>query len=145
MGVFKRLEDVPERYRFARYADEYAVRDVWAEYVTSLPSTYDSNHFRATLRKTGDSWKAHVQARGRHHALATPNDVETWCVKLAETRQLDTVNSEYFVRVEGLYDWLQFHPKHPHVYQPVLMAAANFETARAVWETKFDRGGAADA
>lgn len=141
MGVFKRLEDVPDSYRFERFAEQYEGQDVWGDYLDSLPSTYDSDHYHASLRKAGHSWKAHMADRGRHHALGTPEDVETWCVHLAKTRTLGTVNKEYFVRVEGLYDWLQYHTDHPHCYQPVLMAAAEYETARMVWRTKFDCGG----
>ena len=139
MGIYKRLEDVPEEYRFEQYTGAYEGRNVWAEYVESLPSAYTSTFFEDSLRKAEETWTAHMDDRGRHYALATPEDVDTWVSTLAETRKLSTVNSVYFVRVEGLYDWLQSSVDHPHRYQPVLMAASAYETTGAVWRTKFDR------
>jgi len=47
-----------------------------------------------------------MAACGRHHALASPYDVETWYAMLSENRKDATVNAVYFVRIEGLCDWL---------------------------------------
>ncbi|MFC7047351.1 hypothetical protein ACFQH6_19775 [Halobacteriaceae archaeon GCM10025711] len=145
MGVYKQLESVPEEYRLRQYASEYEGRDVWAEYAETRSDEYESSHYWASVRKAGESWKAHVEGRGRHHALARPGDVETWCAGLAETRTLRTVYTEYWVRLEEFYSWLQFHTDHPHVYQPVIMAAAEYPTAAAIWEQKIgewsERGG----
>lgn len=34
MGVYKRLTDVPARYRLSQFAGEYDGRDVWEEFLT---------------------------------------------------------------------------------------------------------------
>lgn len=141
MGIYKRLDDVPPHHRLGRFTDAYADCDVWAAFVASRSEEFDSDWYHATLRKAGTSWKDHVSDRGRHHALGRPADVETWCATLASTRQIGTVYSVYWVRIEEFYSWLQLHTDHPHVYQPVLMAAAHHETARRVWAQKLARAG----
>jgi len=139
MGVYKRLEQVPDEFRLRRYCDRYRENDVWQAFERAKRDAFDSESFRDTFRKAGRTWKEHMERRGRHHALGTPRDVETWCATLTQDRTLETVYKEYWVRLEAFYSWLQWHTDHPHVYQPVLMAAANHEISRAVWWTKMDR------
>jgi hypothetical protein len=72
--------------------------------------------------------------------------VATWVNDIADTRTLQTVYSEYWVRVEAFYTWLQFHTRHPHVYHPPLMAVVAGGTTARVWALKFttaERDGAA--
>lgn len=139
MGIYKRLEAVPDRYRLTHWESVYVGRNVWQEFVATRPTSFDSDHYHATFRKAGQSWKAHMTDRGRHHALARPADVDAWVRTLAATRTLGTVYKEYWIRVEEFYAWLQFHPAHPHLYQPVLMAAAEYEMAGKVWDAKLER------
>jgi hypothetical protein len=72
-----------------------------------------------------------------------PADVEAWCAALlddcSERRAFD-----YWLRVNRFYDWLLWHPDHPHVYNPVLMAAASGGAAAAVWAYKRGRIGSGD-
>lgn len=143
MGIYKRLAAVPDHHRLAQYANAYAGRDVWADFAATRSRTFDSDCYRATLRKAEESWKAHIHDLGRHHALARPQDIETWCATLTTTRTLGTVYSEYWVRLEEFYGWLQTHTDHPHAYHPVLMAAAHHETARVVWDVKVGQAGKA--
>lgn len=137
MGVFKQLEDVPESYRLSSYADRYTDSDPWSEFlVIELLPGHNSYQFKQTTRRAARSWKDHVQGRGRHHALATPTDVETWCAELLEEVEVQTVYKSYWTKFERFYEWLRWHTDHPHVYNPFLMAAANKEAASTVWETK---------
>jgi hypothetical protein len=138
MGVYTRLEDVPEQYRLDTYVARYQGRDIWQDYIDSRPTTFDSSHYQNSLRKAGRSWDDHTSARGRHHALAHPADVESWVAGLRESRTLRTVYTEYWVRLEEFYSWLQFHTDHPHVYHPPLMAAVEGGVAGRLWRQKFD-------
>ena len=147
IGIYKKIEDVPNRYRLRNHDAAYADRDVWSEFKSSITYDFDSDHYQATFRRVNQSWKEHMEGRNRHHALARPDDVERWCSQLAETRTLGTVWKEYWVRLEQFYSWLYFHTEHPHVYHPVLMAAVSYETSGEIWELKMasrDRGGDAD-
>lgn len=145
MGVYKRLSDVPDRYRLHHHAAAYDGRDVWAEFLTEyMFPRYDSDRFKEDAQRAGRYWKEHMADCGRHHALATPADVEVWMAHLTEHLQLKTAYNSYWVRVERFYWWLQWHTEHPHAYHPVLMAANEGESAGTVWEEKMARrrGGA---
>lgn len=139
MGVYKTLGDVPDRYRLHQHAAAYAGRDVWAEWLGDEDAHRGtSDRYFEDVAVTERSWKAHMDDRGRHHALATPEDVETWIADLLVDRKLRTVYEGYWTRIESLYGWLQAHTEHPHVYHPALMAAADGEAARRVWDYKMD-------
>lgn len=139
MGVYKTLGDVPDRYRLHQHADAYAGRDIWAEWVADDDAHRSrSDWYLDSVETTERSWKGHQSDRGPHHALATPDDIETWIAELLADRNLRTVYEGYWARIESFYGWLQAHTDHPHVYHPALMAAADGEAARRVWDYKMD-------
>lgn len=141
MGVYKRLRDVPRKRRFEQYAADYEGEDTYETFLKEERfDEVESDRSRQKYRLAGRRWKAHLEARGRHHALARPEDVEAWLVGLLNQVSLNTAYNIYWVKIEQFYEWLQHHPDHPHTYHPLLMAAAQFEHAGIVWERKLDRG-----
>jgi len=141
MGVYKRLEDVPTERRFEQFHDEYEGEDTYETFLTEyLFEKYNSDRTKEKYRLAGRRWKDHVEKRGRHHALAHPVDVDSWMADLLDQVSLNTAYNVYWVKIERFYRWLQNHPDHPHLYHPVLMAAANFEHPGTVWEEKIARG-----
>lgn len=138
MGVYKSLADVPPRYRLESFVGVYGGRDVWADYMADATSENPSAAFARIAKRVERAWKAHIEERGRHHALARPADVEAFLSnKLAEAA-LPTVYSPYYVRLEDFYWWLQNHVDHEHRYHPVLMAAAEPDSVTAqAYEHKF--------
>jgi hypothetical protein len=145
MGIYNRLEDVPDAKRLGQYADRYDGQDTWATFRASQSNAFSSDHYANTVRKTERTWKTHMTDRGRHHALARPDDVATWCRDLATDRTRGTVYTQYWVRLEEFYTWLQFHTAHPHQYHPVLMAAATCATPQQIWAQKMGRHPAREA
>lgn len=140
LGAFKSLDQVPDQHRLRAYRDTYRDRDVWQEFLTNhLFETHHSDRFKEDARRAGRYWKDHMADRVRHHALATPDDVETWMETLLDGRTLGTAYNGYWVRIERFYDWLVWHTDHPHLYNPVLMAAAKGGAASTVWEEKMSR------
>jgi len=141
---------VPDRYRLYHHADAYEGRDVWAAFIAyeQAEHGYDSHRYEQNSATCGRRWKEHMADRGRHHALATPEDVETFMSGLLDRMKPDTAYSGYWTRLEPFYTWLQMHTEHPHRYHPVLMAAAvPGSTAAALWDVKlgrFDRDADAD-
>jgi len=140
LGVYKRLADVPEHHRLRQYRERYTGRDVWAEYVEErdLFERYDSDRYeRATTRAVND-WKSHVEARDHHHALSTPEDVNTWCETLCNDRSYRTVYNLYWTRLAAFYEWLHWHTNYPHTYDPFLMAAHEYADSAAgrIWDEK---------
>jgi hypothetical protein len=138
--VYKQLDQVPSKRRFERFAEEYGGRDVFSEFLTEhLFEKYDSERFVENCRLAERRWKTHMEQRGRHHALARPVDVDTWMSDLLDRVNLETAYNTYWTKLERFYSWLQLHPGHPHVYNPVLMAAGTYEAAEIVWEEKLSR------
>ena len=142
MGVYKSLDDVPDRRRLHQHAAAYNGRDVWDEYLTErLFDSVTSDRFQRHAELVGEAWADHTTTRGRHHALATPTDVETWFASLLDQYTVETVGTRRFRWLEGFFTWLQCHTEHPHVYHPVWMAAADPEASAAgrLWDFKLGR------
>lgn len=145
LGVYKRFEDVPPHHRLDRYAEEYHDRDVWVEFCEEHEYHQGSSErFRRGVDRVGAHWLDHMDARERHHALAAPDDVEAWCATLVNDKSLSTAYN-YWVRIRRLYDWLQWHVGHPHIYDPVLLAVVEGGTAGQIWEQKLRKWRAARA
>lgn len=147
IGVYKRLAEVPDRYRLAQYADEYAGRDVWAEFMEYEREThgYDSARYCENSERCTRYWESHMVDRGRHPALATPADVEVFVVGLLERMKPESAYLSYWTRLEGFYDYLQSQTEHPHRYHPVVMAAVESDSAaRRVWDAKLERNNRRD-
>lgn len=140
MGVYKRLSDVPDRYRLQNFSAAYEGRDVWGEYVSDRYPNPSENQ-QTLLRRFKRRWTSLMDDQGRHHALATPEDVEAFSSDLVENNTLSTAYSNYWQRLEVFYTWLQSHTDHPHVYHPVLMAAAEYPNASAIWDYRIARTG----
>jgi hypothetical protein len=137
LGVYKRLEEVPSRYRLNQHAAAYRDKDVWETFLEDhLFPQYSSDRYRQDTCRAGQLWKEHMADRGRHHALATPADVDQWCKSLLDRRNVRTVYNHYWVRLERFYSWLLARTDHPHVYQPFLMAAVEYDTAGRIWDAK---------
>lgn len=136
MGVYKRLDDVSDRHRLHHHADAYEGRDVWHEYLTD--HLYPDGDIPQKKRRFGDRWKDHTSEQGRHHALATPEDVETYSVSLLDQYAIYTA-AKYWTNIERFYGWLQEHTEHPHLYHPFLMAADEYDAAGRIWDQKVRR------
>lgn len=141
-GVYSRLDDVPDRYRFYHLADAYDGRDVWAEFIAyeREEQGYDSHRYEQNAATCRRRWTEHMADRGRHRALAQPADVETFMAGLLDRMKPRTAYQTYWSRLEAFYTWLQWHTEHPHRYHPVLMAAAVPDsTAARLWAVKLGR------
>ena len=136
-GVYKRLDDVPDRYRLYHHAAAYQGRDVWEKYLTEeFFENFGTEYTREYTRRAGEDWKEFMAERDRHHVLATPEDVEAWCIWLLERMEVPSLYRNYWPKLERFYTWLHSHTEHPHRYHPFRMAAAEYPNAGAVWEEK---------
>lgn len=139
-GALQHYDEIPQRYRLETYQGHYRGEDVWNHYAENVVlAENDSERMRRTLRLGGDSWLKHMTTRGRHHALATVEDANAWCEKLRSEKARRTCYEYYFLRVYDFYEYLKFHCRHPHLYNPLLLAAVNYEAARYIWSFRVDR------
>lgn len=136
MGVYKRLSDVPERYRLHNHANAYEGRDVWNEYVTDEIPQSRGDRFMDNLQRIERRWKSHMDSQGRHHALATPGDIEEWCQWLCDEFKINHAYDPYWCRLEEFYQYLQWHTDHPHNYNPVHMAVVEYPASQQIWDEK---------
>lgn len=141
MGVYKRYEDVPNEWQLANHATAYEGRDVWSEWAALVTEQHTSDRYAELLERAERSWKSHMKERDRHHALATPDDVETWAEIILQRCQPLSAYQIYFTKIEPFYTWLQNHTNHPHVYHPVWMAAFRGGATRTIWNAKIERSG----
>jgi hypothetical protein len=72
----------------------------------------------------------------RHHALGRPADVVLWCEQVLDEVSPISAYRAYWGKLEQFFDWLLWHPDHPHLYNPLLMAANEHEAAREIWNAK---------
>jgi len=139
-GAYKSYSEIPTRYRLETYTEQYLDEDTWDCYCREiLFQEYDSKHIRDSARKASQSWLSHMDDRDRHHALATPADADTWSQRLLNgDRKRRTCYEQYFVRIYQFYDYLKNSYQHPHLYNPLLIAAINYETTRHLWSYRVD-------
>lgn len=141
-GVFQYFNEIPHRYRLETYASQYEGEDTWNIFVHEVAlEEHDSKRVRRTLRLGGGSWLEHMEERGRHHALASPEDANAWCEKLLDEKARRTCYEYYYLRVYDFFEHLKFSCQHPHLYNPLLLAAINYDAARHVWMFRVDRRG----
>ncbi|WP_136602227.1 hypothetical protein [Salinigranum halophilum] len=133
LGAYRRLGDVPDRHRLRHHAPAYEGRDAvggWLERHV-LPGC-GTEHSREKALRHGRRWREHMDERGRHHALATPADVEAYAASLSGS---DRTVARYWRRLVAFYEHLLTSTDHPHLYSPVYMAADAGGEARRAWDT----------
>ena len=139
-GALQHFENIPYRYRLETYESQYQGRDTWGQYVeNTVRVEHNSDHVCQRIRCAGESWRDHMAARGRHHAVATTEDVESWCKDLFANRTKRTVYRHYFQRIYNFYDHLKYSTEHPHLYNPLLVAATRYSTSREIWMYRVER------
>lgn len=133
MGVFKRLDDVSPRYRLENFATQFEGEETFETWATE---NVNAGWRRDEVNLVKRRWIDHMDDRGRHHALATPEDVEYFFEGLLDEMTLRRVHRPYWVELDRFYSWLAWHADYRHAYNPVRMAAAEYSSAGRVWEYK---------
>jgi hypothetical protein len=138
-GALQYFDEIPQRYHLDTYSAQYRGEDIWNQYVENVVlKEHNSERIQRTLRLGGNSWLEHMDKTRRHHALATPEDVNSWCENLREEKARRTCYDYYFVRIYDFYDYLKSSCRHPHLYNPLLLAAVRYDAARAIWMHRVD-------
>lgn len=128
MGVYKHYDEVQDHHRLPN-AGHYEGRDVWAEYVEARRDRWSETYENIQVSRVERAWKAHMDDRGRHHALPTPADVETFFEqKVADGASVSYLAGLHFSVLQTFFTWLVEHVEHTdHRYNPVLMTANMYE------------------
>lgn len=139
MGVYKSLDDVPERYRLTNYETEYQNKNPWERYLEEYISPpRNSERKQEQADRSFKKWSDHMQARDVHYALASPDDVEAWAYALTGEYSLrySVTNWE---QIRRFYSWMLWHTDYPHRYNPFLMAATREGAASEIWWEKISQ------
>lgn len=119
-GVYKTIDDVPHHHRIRTHTDRYQGRDMWREYDLAVASVHpDERNYSPSERS---KWENHMQRRGRHYAVAEPDDVTAWTEFVREDIA-EATRVNYTKRIFRFYRWLMWHTDHPHRYNPFVLAA----------------------
>lgn len=136
LGVYKQLSEVPDRRLLKQFETSYEGRDTWAEYRTTVELSDRMGEEWARFERR---WKSHMNDSNRHHALATPGDVEDWSRTLLDRFSIDRSYQHWNV-IEGFYDWLKWHTEHPHTYNPFHIAATMPQSnTNQIWQQKMEK------
>jgi hypothetical protein len=146
LGVYKSLEEVPDRYRLQNFESEFSDEDTWNRYLDTREDLAESTKKNAWY-PSGDRYKQFMQqAVGRHHALAQPADIERYLrhikdggysIKVTE-RTWNTVYYQHLSPLKTFFNWLVHHVDYPHVYNPVLLSAHEDSITRELWYWQTD-------
>jgi len=135
-GIFQNYDQIPARYRLETYFHQYQDDDTLDWYIENVyfnNKSEVSDSMRCRAQRFKNSWLDHMNERNRHHALATPEDVDTWCQTLLERCTAKTSYLSYYYRIYNFYQHLKTSYRHPHLYNPLLLAAIEYEPTYEIW------------
>jgi len=135
-GIFHSYSDIPARYRLDTYTSHYENEETLTWYLNNIyyPRYAPvSDHMERVVERVSKSWMDHMANQGRHPALATPEDVDQWCKSRLESCSAKTCYTTYFQRIYNFYEYLKADYRHPHLYNPLLVAAIEYDTANRIW------------
>jgi hypothetical protein len=136
LGVFKSIEDVPERYRLRNHKGALP-EDPFGDFLDALDYA-DST--LSTYETAGRRWADYMATEGRHPALAEPRHVEAFLSMIREGVTVATAYARYYAPLKSFYEWMAEHCGYPHRYSPVAMAVDAGGTARECWNHRNKQG-----
>lgn len=139
LGVYKRVEDVADRFYLANFRAEIDADEAW-EMFSEDALTDTSKHTRKTVyNRAYERWCDYCDRHGVHPALADPEDIEGWLAEEAAASD-STLKTTHDIRFRPLfkwYRWMAYHADWPHRYQPTIMAVLLGGTTHDIWQTRF--------
>lgn len=141
LGVFKCLNDVPERHYLGNFESDIDAEEAWHEFDAQELSDLSFHTRRYVYGKGWREWKSYCNENDLHPALADPADVDDHLsAQKAEINTLKTVHDARFRPLFRWYRWMQFRTDYPHKYNPIVMAVLLDGATADIWETRlFDR------
>lgn len=135
LGVYKTLSDVPDGQRLANFSGYFYDRDPWAEWMTAIGLSNYGDTTKREYRILRETWTDHMAGYDRHPALADPAHVDTYVSKNNPSIRF---SDRRFGRLVKWYDRMVTRTDYPHKYNPVIMAAHEYDATREVWTVWID-------
>src|SRR6056297_3046755 len=110
LGVYKTLDDVPQRSLLEDKAGALPHDDPWECYIDSKQE--HGERTQARYARIGRIWPEHMEEQRRHYALPDPEHVESF-FQLYSENKLDTLYDCYYVQLNGFFKWMMYHVDYP--------------------------------
>lgn len=138
LGVFKHVEDVPDRYYLGNFVSEVDAEEAWNHFDAEELEDRSDHTRHYVYGKAWREWTAYCEEQSVHPALADPQDLESHLAEQrAEMGKLKSLHDARFRPLFRWYRWMQFHTDYPHRYNPVVMAVLLGGATYDLWETRF--------
>ena len=134
LGIYKSLGDVPSKHRLGTHTDQFEGDQLRTPYEQWVSATVDAEWKQDECRRVKDRWKAHMAEQGVHHALPKPAHVESFIHELMQEVSLDRVYRPYWLYLKRFFAWMMRRRDYPHLYNPVLVACAEYPSCGRIWE-----------
>lgn len=139
LGIYTTLEEVPDRYRLRNFETQLAGENPFEDYLDSLDDISERSRERK-YRKAYRDFTGFMEEQGTHPACPTPDQVERFFVRARDgdwsnvsERSWSTLYATYLSPLKMAFKWIVHHVDYPHVYNPLLMAAAQEGVTRDIW------------
>lgn len=137
LGVWKTIEDVPERYRLERYQDVLDPEELWDEFCTEHGEDWSEATRKYQYGKGWREWTAYCEELDIHPLAPTPQAVEDHLQQQREESASDgTLHQTRFRPINRLFEHLRYHTDVPVRYNPFVMAVLLNGAAHAAWSDR---------
>lgn len=130
-GIYNTYQEVPPHHRLEQKVNKYSDQNIWEHFVEErgvADRAYPAmNRFQRVM-----------EGRGVHYAFPHPTDVDAYCDHLIDFA-VTTIRSHY-TYLNYFFEWLRYHTEYPHRYNPLLVAAVEYENSARVFQYYVEKG-----
>lgn len=138
LGVYKRIEDVPDMYRLSNFREDFDADEAWNEFSDDELSNHSKAVREDVYGGAYERLRAFCEERGVNPALADPVDIDDWLSDERDSQNATkkTTHDTRFRPIFNWYRWMTFSSDYPHRYQPTIMAVLLGGATYDIWKTR---------
>lgn len=138
LGVYKRIEDVPDRYYLMNFETDVDADAAWEAFCDDKLANITNQTREKVYGGAYRRWCEYCDRHDVHPALADPADIEGWLAYEVESHSstMKAAHDLQFRPIFRWYRWMTFHTEYPHRYQPTIMAVLLGGVTFDIWQTR---------
>lgn len=137
LGIWKKLEDVPSRFRLEQYADSLSADDAWNEFCEKYGEDWTQTTRKYQYGKAWREWTSYCEEHDLHRLCPAPADIEHHLHnQRSEAASDGTLHQTRFRPLCRLFEHLRYSTDYPHKYNPTIMAVLHGGAAYAAWRDR---------
>lgn len=137
LGIWKSIEDVPDRQRLQQYADVVDADKAWDEFCEEYGQDWTETTRKYQYGKAWREWTSYCEQHAIHRLCPEPSDVEGHLVEQrSEAASDSTLHQTRFRPLCRLFEYLRYSTEYPHKYNPAIMAVLFGGAAYAAWRDR---------